>query len=120
LKAVDRDLADSQVKGLSGDRRFATAYSAALLVATMALAASGYRAQKEGHHYWSIKSLAFTLKLDAGTISQLDVFRRKRNIADYERIGTVSVQEINKMVALAKKLRAMAVVWLEKNHPELI
>ncbi len=120
LKAVDRDLADSQLQGLSADRRFATAYSAALLVATVALAASGYRAQQEGHHYWSIQSLAFTMKLDAKTIDQLNTFRRKRNIADYERVGLVSEREIKKMVALAKELRAMVVEWLNKNHLELV
>ena len=120
LKAVDRDLADSQLQGLSADRRFATAYGAALLVATLALAASGYRAQQEGHHYWSIQSLAFTLKLDAKTIDQLNAFRRKRNIADYERVGMVSEQEIKKMVTLAKKLQAMVIEWLKKNHPELV
>jgi len=120
LKAVDRDLADSQLQGLSADRQFATAYSAALLVATLALAASGYRAQQEGHHYWSIQSLAFTLKLDAKAVDQLNAFRRKRNIADYERVGMVSEQEIKKMVTLAKKLQAMVIEWLKKNHPELI
>ena len=120
FKAVDRDLADSQVQGLSADRRFATAYNAALLVATMALAASGYRAQQEGHHYWSIQSLAFTLELDTKTINQLNAFRRKRNIADYERVGMASEQEIKSLVALAKKLRVMIVDWLKKNHPELI
>ena len=120
LKAVDRDLADAQLQGLSADRRFATAYSAALLVATVALAASGYRAPQEGHHYWTIQSLAFTMKLDAKTIDQFNAFRRKRNIADYERVGMVSEQEIGKMLALAKELRAMVVEWLKKNHPELI
>jgi len=120
LKAVGRDLADSQLQGLSADRRFATAYGAALLVATLALAASGYRAQQEGHHYWSIQSLAFTLKLDAKTIDQLNAFRRKRNIADYERVGMVSEQEIKKMTILAKELRAMVIEWLKKNHPELV
>jgi hypothetical protein len=120
LKAVNRDLADSQLQGLSADRRFATAYSAALLVATLALAASGYRAQQEGHHYWSIKSLAFTLKLDAKTVDELNAFRRKRNIADYERVGMVSEREIKKMIALAKELRATVMEWLKKNHPELI
>ena len=120
LKAVDRDLADSQLQGLSADRRFATAYSATLLVATLALAANGFRAQQEGHHYWSIQSLAFTLKLDAKTIDQLDAFRRKRNIADYERVGMVSDREIKKMIALAKELRAMVVEWLNKNHLELV
>jgi hypothetical protein len=119
FKAVDRDLADSQVQGLSADRRFATAYNAALLVATMALAASGYRAQQEGHHYWSIQSFAFTLELDTKTINQLNAFRRKRNIADYERVGMASEQEIKSLVALAKKLRVMVMEWLKKNHPEL-
>jgi len=120
LKAADRDLADAQLHGLSADRRFATAYSAALLVATVALAASGYRAAQEGHHYWTIQSLALTMKLDAKTIDQLDAFRRKRNITDYERVGMVSGQENRKMLALAKELRAMVVEWLKKNHPELI
>ncbi len=120
LKAVDRDLADAQLHGLSADRRFATAYSAALLVATVALAASGYRAPQEGHHYWTIQSLAFTMKLDAKTIEQLDTFRKKRNITDYERVGMVSEQEIREMLAVAKKLRATVVEWLQKNHPELV
>ena len=120
LRASDRDLADSQLQGLSADRRFTTAYSAALLVATVALAASGYRAPQEGHHYWSIQSLAFTMKLDAKTVDRLDTFRRKRNIADYERVGMVSEQEIKKMVALAKELRATIVQWLKENHPELV
>jgi hypothetical protein len=120
FRAVDRDLADSQVQGLSADRRFAVAYNAALLLATVALAASGYRAQQEGHHYWSIQSLAFTLELDTKTINQLNAFRRKRNIADYERVGMASEQEIKSLVTLAKKLRVMAMEWLKKNHPELI
>ena len=120
LKAADRDLADAQLHELSADRRFATAYSAALLAATVALAASGYRAAQESHHYWTIQSLAFTMKLDAKTIDQLNTFRRKRNIADYERVGMVSEQEIRKMLALAKKLRTTVVEWLKGNHPELI
>jgi len=120
LKAADRDLADAQLHKLSADRRFATAYSAALLAATVALAASGYRVAQEGHHYWTIQSLAFTMKLDAKTIDQLNTFRRKRNIADYERVGVVSEQEIEKMLALAKKLRTAVVEWLKNNHLELI
>lgn len=120
FKAIDRDITDSQVRGLSVDRRFTTAYNAALLVATMALAASGYQAQQEGHHYWSIQSLAFTLEIDAEIIKKLDSFRRKRNITDYERVGTASEEETRKLVTLAKELRVMVVDWLKKNHPELV
>jgi hypothetical protein len=120
FEAVDRDLADAGLEGLSTDRRFATAYSAAMLVATIALAASGYRAQQEGHHYWTIQSLAFTLKLDAEITRQLDAFRRKRNRADYERAGLVSEDEAREMLALAKELRVMAPEWLKKNYAEFV
>ena len=43
LKVVDRDLADAAIKEISADRRFATAYNAALQLATIVLYASGYR-----------------------------------------------------------------------------
>jgi len=38
---VARDLADAHVRGLSADRRFATAYNAALQTANMAIACAG-------------------------------------------------------------------------------
>jgi len=43
LDVVERDLGDAQATVISLDRRFATAYSAALTLATVVLAASGYR-----------------------------------------------------------------------------
>jgi len=72
LAVFDRDLADARVKGLSADRRFATAYNAALTISIAALAASGYRTSGEGHHYWTIQSLAFTLRLDAKTLNKFN------------------------------------------------
>ncbi len=116
----ERDIADAQAAGLSADRRFATAYNAALMATRAALAACGYRTSGEGGHYWTIQSLAFTLKLDAKTISKLNKFRQKRNISDYEMIGMVSEQEVSEMVALARELRETVMAWLEKNYPELI
>lgn len=48
---IARDLADAAVAGLSADRRFATAYNAALQAANMAIACAGYRiTAKIGHH----------------------------------------------------------------------
>ena len=43
-----RDMADAQAEALSTDRKFTTAYNAALMVARAALAASGYRTSGEG------------------------------------------------------------------------
>jgi len=44
---ADRDLRDCQVRGLSADWRLNIAYNAALQIATVALAAAGYRAAKD-------------------------------------------------------------------------
>jgi hypothetical protein len=40
---IARDLADAAIVGPSADRRFATAYNAALQSGTIAIAGSGYR-----------------------------------------------------------------------------
>jgi len=51
LAVAERDLSDARVTALSLDRRFATAYSGALQLATIVLAASGFRAvAQRGHH----------------------------------------------------------------------
>ena len=54
---IARDLADASLTGLSADRRFATAYNAALQAANMAIACAGYRIMsKVGHHRVSLES----------------------------------------------------------------
>jgi hypothetical protein len=116
----DRDMTDAQLISLSIDRRFATAYNAALIVSIAALAASGYRAPNEGHHYWTIQSLAFTLQADMKTVVIFNQFRLKRNKSDYERTGLVSKAELSEMIELAIRLRVILEDWLRKNHPDLI
>ena len=120
LAVYKRDIADAQIESLSTDRRFATAYNAALIMARAALAASGYRTSGEGAHYLTIQSLASTLQPDARTIRKFNKFRQKRNITDYEMIGMVSEQEAAEMIELAKELHDVTTEWLKKNHPELI
>lgn len=120
LLVADRDLADCRVAGLSADWRLNIAYNAALQVATAALAASGYRAVREQHHYRVIQSLALTIGIDAALVDQLDQFRKKRNIGGYERAGLVSDQEAQEMIALAVRLRYMVEDWLRQHYPALI
>ncbi len=120
LAVFERDMADAQAEEVSDDRKFTTAYNAALMIARAALAASGYRTSGEGGHYRTIQSLAFTLKPDTKMIKQFNKFRQKRNISDYEMIGMVSEQEVGEMVTLAQELRNIAMEWLQKNHPELL
>jgi hypothetical protein len=119
LGIADRDIGDSQAKGISSDTRLSLAYNAALQLAFAALAANGYRAGRAAHHYRAIQSLAFTIGASTDLVDQLDSLRKKRNISDYERAGAVSDQEAREMLALANELREKVTGWLKKNRPEL-
>ncbi len=120
LGVIDRDAAQCQLPGLGPDWQLNIAYNAALQVATAALAAAGYRALREAQHYRVIQSLADTMGVDTRRITQLQSYRKKRNISDYERAGGVSQQEAREMIALASELRADLTAWLAANHPELL
>jgi hypothetical protein len=59
---IARDLADAGIAGLSSDRRFATAYNAALQAANMAIACAGCRiVSKVGRHRVSLESTKLVL-----------------------------------------------------------
>jgi hypothetical protein len=120
LAVADRDLADCRTSGLSSDWQLNIAYNAALQTATAALAASGYRAAREAHHFRIIHSLGHTIKADADLITLLDRFRKKRNISGYEISGMVSDQEAKEMMDLATRLRQNVEEWLRKTHPDLL
>ena len=115
---ADRDLAACKTSGLHNDWRFNIAYNAALQLASAALAAAGYQAERSNHHYRVIESLGLTLGVDAATIKLFDTFRKKRNISDYERTGGVSDLEADEMRRLAERLRVDVEVWIRKNHPQ--
>lgn len=69
---IARDLADAGVAGLSADRRFATAYNAALQAANMAIACAGYRVSaKIGHHQVSLESATLALAQVGGRTDRL-------------------------------------------------
>ena len=117
LALADRDLHDCRAPGLSPDWRLNIAYNAALQAATAALAAAGYRAAREAHHYRVIQSLAYTIAADSRRVVQLDAFRKKRNISGYDRASATSDKEAEEMFALAKKIREDVETWLRANHP---
>src|SRR3972149_2014285 len=120
LAVVGRDLADSAAEGLSADWKLNIAYNAALLAATAALAAVGYRASRDQHHYRVIQSLRETIGADVALVNLLDAFRKKRNITGYERVGLVSDADAEAMRKLAIGLRDKVVAWLRKHHPQLV
>jgi hypothetical protein len=59
---IVRDLKDAAIQELSDDRRFATAYNAALQTAKMAIACAGYRlAGTQGHHRLTFEAARLAL-----------------------------------------------------------
>jgi len=76
---IARDLADASLAGLSADRRFATAYNAALQAANMAIACAGYRiVSKVRHHRVSLESTKLVLGKTANKYSDyFETCRRK-------------------------------------------
>jgi hypothetical protein len=120
LVIIERDLADSDLDALSPDWRLNIAYNAALQAATAALAACGYRAARESHHYRVIQSLAYTIGAPGSLIARLDLFRKKRNLGGYERAGTISEQEAQEMIALAREIALNVRRWLADHHPDLV
>ncbi len=120
LGVIDRDAAQCQIDALSPDWQLNIAYNAILQVATAALAATGYRATRDAQHFRVIESLAYTMNVGAQRIAQLQSFRKKRNISDYERAGGVSQQEANEVVGLANELRNDLIAWFTAKHPELV
>src|ERR1035438_9540693 len=75
---ADRDLQDCQTPDLGADWRSNIAYNGALQLASAALAAAGYRAERANHHYRVIHPLEFTIGADGALIRKFDLFRKKQ------------------------------------------
>jgi hypothetical protein len=120
LGIVERDLVDAGLDALSDDWKLNIAYNAALQAATAALAACGYRAAREAHHYRVIQSLRDTIGAPGILVARLDVFRKKRNQGGYERAGAISEQEAQEMIELAREIDTSVRRWFADHRPELL
>lgn len=120
LGLVERNMHDAAVDLISLDARLQFVYNAALICATIALRASGYRIPlTEGHHEKTLNSLKFTLGCDANLIAKLNGFRRKRNSIVYDIAGATSQSEFDNLQEITIDLFHQVKEWLKKNHPEL-
>ena len=122
LDVVDTDLRDAAIAALSSERKLGCCYGAILSVARAALRAAGYRVSKSNrsHHYYVIQSLRHTVGLDSGTVLQIEAIQKKRNTADYVRIGEISDDLAAEARALAERIVKTIRRWLAKNHPDLL
>jgi hypothetical protein len=118
---VNRDLADAEIKGLSADRRFATAYNAALQTAKMVIGCAGYRVTTgPGHHQITFESVKLALGKAAGSYADyFEICRRKRNTIDYDYAHVATETEAQEIVARAKDFFSIVEQWVAREHPSL-
>lgn len=119
FRIVARDLKDAQIKELSIDRRFATAYNAALQLCTIIILVSGYRIKaKNGHHLVTILSVP---ELFGSTHQKrcnfFNACRTKRNITDYDREGEISESELHDLLSEVITFEEEIRFWILKKHP---
>lgn len=113
-----RDLADAAIPALSEDRRFATAYNAALQTAKMAIACAGYRvASVPGHHRITFEGASLALGKSAANLTDyFDACRRKRNEIDYTGTVVATHTEADELLVHAKTFLAMVEAWIADRH----
>lgn len=120
LQIVDRDLEDAREHHISSDWRFGIAYNAALKLCTILLYAEGYRSERALQHYRTIQAVPLILgKSRKNDAQYLDLCRSKRNIVEYDQIGTVSDQEADELIEFCMEFKEDVLMWLNENHPDL-
>lgn len=120
LAIADRDIGQSQIQGVCPEWRFGISYNAVLQLATAALAATGFQAERQNKHQRTIECLTWTVGLTPGEVALLDLCRRKRHTNVYEQIGAISDQEATEMIGVAQRLQKQVITWLRKQHPSLM
>jgi uncharacterized protein (UPF0332 family) len=121
LKVAERDLSDARQGSISDDRRFATAYNAALQLATVVVRAEGYRTRGSGHHVVTIATLPLILGPDLSeTADYLDACRSRRNTVDYDGIGIASEADVSELIHEAEHLQVVVREWIAEKHSELV
>ena len=123
LDVVERDIQDAQIEALSNDRRFMTAYNAALQIATCVLFLTGFRTGKSrgGHHWITFAVLPEILGDDIAEYADyFDTCRLKRNHSDYTSAGAVSLGEAEELIDEVIKFEELIRNWINEKYSEFL
>lgn len=119
---VDRDLRDAGIESLSADRRFATAYNAALQLSKMALAVAGYRLSKgHGGHERAFDVVRYVVPAEEieDLCDYFDTCRRKRNDIDYDFADVVTDTELEEILGEVSEYRELIEGWIKETRSDL-
>jgi hypothetical protein len=118
---IARDLKDAAIAGLSADRRFATAYNAALQSARMAASCAGYRiTARAGHHQLTFESIVLAMGVRAQRFADyFETCRRKRNVIDYTFSNVASNTEADELLRETHLFYETVEAWITGKFPAL-
>ena len=120
LAIARRDIKDAKVEDLSSDRRFACAYNAVLQLATIILYCSGYKPEGTGQHFTVFQTMKIIMGNNYYKLADyFDSCRSKRNITDYDYVGTISDSEVEELIEEAEIFLELTQDWLNKNYKVL-
>jgi hypothetical protein len=121
LELVERDLAEASKVEITKDWRFNIAYNAGLQLATLVLYSAGYRTGRgESKHYRIIQALPLVMGQRLSTTRDyLDNCRRKRNVCEYDAVGSISQKEVEDLLQTVTEFKIEVDTWLKQNHPDI-
>ena len=117
--AIERNLGDAALEGLSADNRFGLTYEAALLTAKMAVHAAGYRVKvTPGAHRTTFEALALALGREhRDRADYFELCRRKRNNLSYDASGVATEREAEEILTETLGLLDTVEDWIRIDHP---
>jgi len=117
IAIVNRDIKDAKIENLSLDRKFACAYNAVLQLATVLLYCSGYKPKGTGHHFTVFQTMKIIMGNNYNKLADyFDSCRSRRNITDYNYVGTISNSEVEELIKEAESFLEVTLDWLKKNR----
>lgn len=101
VSSAKRRLKDAQVKGVSEEGCFLSAYGAAHVLSLAAMRWHGYRSD---NRYLVFQCLQHTVGMEDAKWRVLDKCHKQRNLAEYEGHLEITPQLFNELLSVAKEL----------------
>ena len=119
---INRDIKDAKSTAISDDRRYATAYNAALQISKMGIGVAGFRVAKGASaHHESFEAMKLVIVTDemSDLLDYFDRCRRKRHQIDYDAAEVVSNTETEEIVETVIQYLEQVESWIESEYPDL-
>jgi hypothetical protein len=105
LEKMEHDLATAEdIRERAPDWTLKIAHQAVLDGCTALVAAHGYRARVNGHHYVTIRFAQLTLPEHTALLDRAEMLRRRRHEVTYGGVYVVSEEEVEGALDLARQL----------------